>query len=80
MLLGAQINGFAKRGREVSPRKLRAVAKRMGKATATVDYRNLGYVTEVKDQVAYCLLRLFIYFALPRRRIAFEIYKTIIDL
>lgn len=33
----------------MSPRKLRAGAKRLG--LGTVDYRAMGYVTEVKDQV-----------------------------
>ncbi|KAG5276184.1 hypothetical protein AALO_G00128910 [Alosa alosa] len=48
-LLGAKINiQNAKRGKDVSPRKLRAGAKRLG--LATVDYRTMGYVTEVKDQ------------------------------
>lgn len=40
---------FAKRGKNISSRKLRNHAKKVD--GLTVDYRLLGYVTEVKDQV-----------------------------
>ncbi|CAL8256096.1 unnamed protein product [Merluccius merluccius] len=52
VLQGAMINAhFAKRGKTVSPRKLRQNAQRM--SVVGVDYRAMGYVTEVKDQ-GYC--------------------------
>ncbi|KAM8888493.1 procathepsin L [Synchiropus picturatus] len=48
-LQGAMINvNFAKRGKTVSARWLRSMAKKL--KAKTVDYRNLGYVTEIKDQ------------------------------
>ncbi|XP_076880908.1 digestive cysteine proteinase 2 [Brachyhypopomus gauderio] len=51
-LQGAKINSkTAKRGKNASARKLRIHAKRLGRSS--VDYRPLGYVTEVKDQ-GYC--------------------------
>lgn len=40
---------FVKRGKTISSRKLRNHAKKLD--ALTVDYRLLGYVTEVKDQV-----------------------------
>lgn len=40
---------FVARGREVSARRLRYNAKKLD--AVFVDYRNRGYVTEVKDQV-----------------------------
>nr|XP_055074779.1 procathepsin L [Misgurnus anguillicaudatus] len=51
-LLGATINGQVNRkGKVESAQTLRANAKRLG--LTHVDYRALGYVTEVKDQ-GYC--------------------------
>ncbi|KAI4872934.1 hypothetical protein NFI96_023620, partial [Prochilodus magdalenae] len=51
-LQGAKINSRVKRpGKVVSPKKLRHHAKRL--RAITVDYRPMGYVTEVKDQ-GYC--------------------------
>ncbi|XP_038124418.1 procathepsin L isoform X1 [Cyprinodon tularosa] len=51
-LQGAMINAqFVARGREVSARRLRYNAKKLN--TWFVDYRSMGYVTEVKDQ-GYC--------------------------
>ncbi|XP_028300170.1 cathepsin L1 isoform X2 [Gouania willdenowi] len=51
-LQGAPINAqFAHRGREVSARRLRNNARMLD--GWFVDYRNMGYVTEVKDQ-GYC--------------------------
>jgi hypothetical protein len=50
VLQGAMINPhFAKRGKTTSPRKLRQNALRLG--VVGIDYRAMGYVTEVKDQV-----------------------------
>lgn len=40
---------FAKRGQTVSARRLHYHAKKLG--ATFVDYRKMGYVTEVKDQV-----------------------------
>ncbi|KAF7203317.1 cathepsin L1-like [Nothobranchius furzeri] len=52
VLQGAVINPqFAKRGKEVSARRLRYNAKK--RDAGFVDYRNMGYVTEIKDQ-GYC--------------------------
>ncbi|TDH08206.1 hypothetical protein EPR50_G00094890 [Perca flavescens] len=52
VLQGAAIDSqFVKRGKTVSGRKLRINAKKLD--AAIVDYRNMGYVTEVKDQ-GYC--------------------------
>ncbi|XP_028259618.1 cathepsin L1 [Parambassis ranga] len=52
VLQGAMINAqFTKRGREVSARRLRNNARLLD--NWFVDYRNMGYVTEVKDQ-GYC--------------------------
>ncbi|KAM9385863.1 digestive cysteine proteinase 2 [Pholidichthys leucotaenia] len=52
VLQGAMINAqFVKRGREVSARRLRNNARHLD--AYVVDYRNMGYVTEVKDQ-GYC--------------------------
>ncbi|XP_030228991.1 cathepsin L1 [Gadus morhua] len=52
VLQGAMINPhFAKRGKTTSPRKLRQNALRLG--VVGIDYRAMGYVTEVKDQ-GYC--------------------------
>ncbi|KAA8589827.1 hypothetical protein FQN60_013192 [Etheostoma spectabile] len=52
VLQGAKIDPqYVKRGKTVSARKLRFNAKRLD--AAIVDYRNMGYVTEVKDQ-GYC--------------------------
>uniref|UniRef100_A0A3Q3MEC7 Cathepsin 12 n=1 Tax=Mastacembelus armatus TaxID=205130 RepID=A0A3Q3MEC7_9TELE len=49
ILQGAIIDAqFAKRGKAVSARRLRNNAKRLD--AWSVDYRNMGYVTEVKDQ------------------------------
>ncbi|XP_068448891.1 digestive cysteine proteinase 2 [Clinocottus analis] len=49
VLQGAVIDSqFAKRGKTVSSRRLRTNAKRLD--AYFVDYRNMGYVTEVKDQ------------------------------
>ncbi|XP_056269929.1 procathepsin L [Pseudoliparis swirei] len=49
VLQGAVIDAqFAKRGKTASGRRLRANAKKLG--SYFVDYRNMGYVTEVKDQ------------------------------
>lgn len=49
-LQGAMINAqFVARGREVSARRLRYNAKKLN--TWFIDYRSMGYVTEVKDQV-----------------------------
>ena len=42
---------FAKRGKTTSPRRLRQNALRSG--VVGVDYRAMGYVTEVKDQVVH---------------------------
>ncbi|XP_028855872.1 cathepsin L1 [Denticeps clupeoides] len=51
-LQGAMINGQTKRrGKSASARKLRFNARRLG--LVTIDYRSMGYVTEVKDQ-GYC--------------------------
>lgn len=50
VLQGARINAqFAKRGKTSSARRLRDAAKKVD--ASAVDYRNMGYVTEVKDQV-----------------------------
>lgn len=50
-LQGARINArFAKRGKEISARRLRINARHLD--GYLVDYRNMGYVTEVKDQVS----------------------------
>lgn len=47
---GAMINAqIAKRGKTVSPQKLRINAKKFD--GTVIDYRQKGYVTEVKDQV-----------------------------
>ncbi|XP_041862278.1 procathepsin L [Melanotaenia boesemani] len=52
VMQGAIINAqYAKRGKDVSARRLRYNAKKLN--TWFVDYRNMGYVTEVKDQ-GYC--------------------------
>ncbi|XP_071751754.1 digestive cysteine proteinase 2 isoform X2 [Centroberyx gerrardi] len=52
VLQGAMINAqFVKRGKNVSARRLRHNAEKLG--ALTVDYRAMGYVTEVKDQ-GYC--------------------------
>ncbi|RVE73909.1 hypothetical protein OJAV_G00035910 [Oryzias javanicus] len=52
VLQGAVMNAhFVKRGKEVSARRLRYNARKS--EAAFVDYRNMGYVTEVKDQ-GYC--------------------------
>ncbi|KAM9849161.1 digestive cysteine proteinase 2 [Aulostomus maculatus] len=52
VLQGAMIDArFVKRGKTVSPQKLRNHAKKLD--ARFVDYRNMGYVTEVKDQ-GYC--------------------------
>ncbi|XP_029001385.1 procathepsin L [Betta splendens] len=52
ILQGARINAqFVKRGKTNSARKLRNAAKKID--ASAVDYRNRGYVTEVKDQ-GYC--------------------------
>ena len=40
---------FVKRGRTVSGRRLRYNARKLN--AQRIDYRNMGYVTEVKDQV-----------------------------
>ncbi|TNN42162.1 Cathepsin L2 [Liparis tanakae] len=49
VLQGALIDSqFAKRGKTASSRRLRANAKKLG--AYFVDYRTMGYVTEVKDQ------------------------------
>lgn len=40
---------FVKRGKTASSRRLRYNAKKL--AAHVVDYRQMGYVTEVKDQV-----------------------------
>lgn len=45
-MINAQI---AKRGKTVSPKKLRIDAKKFD--GTVIDYRQKGYVTEVKDQV-----------------------------
>lgn len=45
-MINAQI---AKRGKTVSPQKLRINAKKFD--GTVIDYRQKGYVTEVKDQV-----------------------------
>ncbi|XP_020348182.1 cathepsin L1 [Oncorhynchus kisutch] len=51
-LQGAMINSkIKKRGKNASARKLRASAQKLG--SVTIDYRAMGYVTEVKDQ-GYC--------------------------
>lgn len=52
ILQGAMIDAqFVQRGKIVSARKLRNDAKKLD--SVFVDYRMLGYVTEVKDQVRY---------------------------
>ncbi|XP_039985537.1 procathepsin L [Xiphias gladius] len=52
VLQGAMIDAqFIKRGKTVSARRLHSNAKKLN--VWFVDYRNLGYVTEVKDQ-GYC--------------------------
>ncbi|XP_029938416.1 cathepsin L1 [Salarias fasciatus] len=52
VLQGAMIDAqFVRRGRDVSARRLRNIAKKLD--GWFVDYRSLGYVTEVKDQ-GYC--------------------------
>uniref|UniRef100_A0A8C7Y0T4 Cathepsin 12 n=1 Tax=Oryzias sinensis TaxID=183150 RepID=A0A8C7Y0T4_9TELE len=52
VLQGAVMNAqFVKRGKEVSARRLRYNARKS--EAGFVDYRNMGYVTEVKDQ-GYC--------------------------
>ncbi|XP_034002070.1 cathepsin L1 [Trematomus bernacchii] len=52
VLQGAVIDSqFVKRGKTVSSRSLRNAAKKLD--AMVVDYRNMGYVTEVKDQ-GYC--------------------------
>lgn len=52
VLQGAMMNAqFIKRGKEVSARRLRYNARKS--EAAFVDYRNTGYVTEVKDQVGH---------------------------
>uniref|UniRef100_A0A3Q0S8U0 Cathepsin 12 n=1 Tax=Amphilophus citrinellus TaxID=61819 RepID=A0A3Q0S8U0_AMPCI len=52
ILQGARINAqFAKRGKVVSARRLRNNARHLD--GYAVDYRRMGYVTEVKDQ-GYC--------------------------
>lgn len=52
VLQGAVMDArFAKRGKTVSSRKLRYTAQLLD--VRAVDYRNMGYVTEVKDQ-GYC--------------------------
>ncbi|XP_076009744.1 digestive cysteine proteinase 2 [Genypterus blacodes] len=52
VLQGAMIDAqFVKRGKNVSARRLRHNAVRLG--AAAVDHRQAGYVTEVKDQ-GYC--------------------------
>lgn len=47
---------FVKRGKTVSARRLRNNAKKFD--NWFVDYRNMGYVTEVKDQVRYSQIHL----------------------
>lgn len=50
VLQGAMINvQIAKRGKTVASRKLRNNAKKFD--GMVIDYRQMGYVTEVKDQV-----------------------------
>ncbi|XP_061594016.1 procathepsin L [Cololabis saira] len=52
VLQGAMINAhFVKRGKDVSARRLRYNARRSD--ARSVDYRRMGFVTEVKDQ-GYC--------------------------
>lgn len=49
VLQGAKMNAqFVKRGKEVSARRLRNIARHLD--GYAVDYRNMGFVTEVKDQ------------------------------
>lgn len=50
VLQGAMIDAqIAKRGKTVAARKLRINAKKFD--GMVIDYRQMGYVTEVKDQV-----------------------------
>lgn len=50
VLQGAMIDAqIAKRGKTVASRKLRNCAKKFD--GMVIDYRQMGYVTEVKDQV-----------------------------
>lgn len=50
VLQGAMIDAqIAKRGKTVAARKLRNIAKKFD--GMVIDYRQMGYVTEVKDQV-----------------------------
>lgn len=54
VLQGAKMNAqFVKRGKEVSARRLRNIARHLD--GYAVDYRNMGFVTEVKDQVRLSL-------------------------
>lgn len=56
-LQGARINSnVARLGKTASAQRLRYLSRRL-KASA-VDYRTMGYVTEVKDQVRFSSLQL----------------------
>lgn len=62
-LLGAPINGPVNRkGKVASAQMLRSNASRL--RSTNVDYRALGYVTEVKDQVGFSIIILLFY---PKR-------------
>lgn len=57
---GAVIDSqFVKRGKTVSSRSLRNAAKRLD--AMVVDYRNMGYVTEVKDQVRHFSFMFYVF-------------------
>ena len=57
MLQGATINAqFVHRGKTVSARRLRNNARKLD--AWFVDYRNMGYVTEVKDQVRHSYIHI----------------------
>lgn len=62
-LQGAKVNGNAyKKGKTGNARKLRYHARKL--SLTSVDYRQMGYVTEIKDQVRFTSSLLVLGFSL----------------